>query len=231
MIQAHGRTDSIIHIADSSTVHICVQNVRCGKQKPVIAHQLIEQLKLPPDDSAQRINQQNNERRLYPRQSNIADLLEDGCTVHLCRLIILLADSRDSRQIHHRAIPQTFPDIEKDNDKRPPGGIGIKIHRLSLKDIDNDIVNQPVVIIEQIVGKYVQDHIGDEMGHQNQGLIHLFEPLPGELADDDSHRDLTEISQDNKCQIVEYGILRQPPQGPGDEKELKIFQPHKRTAQ
>ncbi|MNE38562.1 hypothetical protein D3C80_1324660 [compost metagenome] len=181
--------------------------------------------------SADREQQQNNDRRLKQRKGDIPDTLPFGSTIHVSRLINALVDPHNGSQIDYRSISQALPDLNDNNDDRPDPGGAVEIEFFHAQRSEH-IIEYAIVKIEQVIDDGADNNHRDKIRHEHQRLRGFNEPFKRNFLKQHSHPDLAYITKNDECHIVENGIARQLPDDrvrPALEQKLEILQADERA--
>ena len=91
-------------------------------------------------------------------------------------------DTRNSGKVDNGAIARGLPQVGDHENYGPYIRIRIEFDWFCSNGLE-DIVNDAIVEIEQVVREEPNEHVGDEMREEHDGLTHLLEPFQCHLTD------------------------------------------------
>ncbi len=215
--QINRRRVAVVALHESDPVHIGADNV-----SGFISGRVVEQKHfLEPDlkHLANIQNEQNDNRRANPRQSDMPQLAESSCSVHVGRFVQHRVERRERRQINDRLPPGMLPNFRSDIYSPEPFGLHHHIRIGRAEPFQQLVENAPSRRQEHHYHR-CDDHVGNKVRQIADGLhealeermLHLVQQHGQHNRGWEPERQIVHTEQQGVAhQLHEIGILKKHP--------------------
>ena len=115
-------------------------------------------------------NQQYDDGRSDTRQSDVPDLLQTACTVHISGLVKTRINTCHGRQINNCVPANLFPAVDQDDGYPDERCVGAHQMQVSAEDTVNN-----TTVVEDVLCNTCDDNPGYEVRQIGNGLRYFFE--------------------------------------------------------
>lgn len=157
------------------------------------------------------------------------DLLPEGGAVQIGRLVQIVADAGNGRQINHGAVAGGLPEVHDGNQDVPDPRRFVVVELVHAQREPQAV--DKTVGVEQGEADSTYQHHGHEVRQKHQRLAGLFEKLGAHLRQHDGESDPKRCADDDENDVIQKRICRKRPRRAGGEKKLEVIQPHKAAAE
>ena len=220
-----GEVEAVHH----RTVYVGFDNVRGGEQHRIITDQIIEQAEVPLQNTANGEQEQHDHSGLQGGKNDVANLLKAVGPIDLRGLQHGGIHAGNGGKVYHRTIAGSLPDVHQDDDQGPRAGVLVNFRHFASHRA-NQIGDEAEVEVQQVVDQQGNQHVGDEVGQEHQGLGGLLEGPATHLVQQNRKEHLQHVSDNDEGQIIQNRVAQQQRQLTGGKEEGEVFQSDEGTA-